>query len=324
MDAYCDRRASPSGGRGCRHSIRALVCWWAMTSTISDDSKATLLLCGHFFAQQQEGPKPLAPREFNDVARWLGRSSLGPGALFDSSLRSNFAAETGISESRIGALIGRGGALALAMERWGSRGIWVVTRLDGSYPKRLTERLGGSAPVILFSAGPKELLDGGGLAIVGSRKAEDDALAFTRSIAERSAGDGVQIISGAARGIDEEAITSCLDHDGRALGVLADSLERAVMSRKYRQAIVDRRATLISPFHPDAGFNVGNAMGRNASIYALADAALVVSSDLEEGGTWAGATENLKQQYVPLFVRDVPLPGNQQLIREGAQRWPDP
>jgi hypothetical protein len=144
MDTDSDRRASSSGGSGCRHSIRALVCWCAMTSTISDDSKATLLLCGHFFAQRQEGPRPLAQREFNDVARWLGRSSLGPGALFDSSVRSNFACETGISESRIGALIERGGALALAMERWGSRGIWVLTRLDGSYPKRLTERLGCS------------------------------------------------------------------------------------------------------------------------------------------------------------------------------------
>lgn len=294
-----------------------------MTSTITDDSKATLLLCGHFFGQRQEGPKPLAQREFNDVARWLSRSSLGPGAFFDAAVRSSFARETGIAESRIDALIGRGGALALAMERWATRGIWVLTRLDPSYPTRLSERLGGSAPVILFGAGPRELLEEGGLAIVGSRKAEDDALDFTRSVAQKSATEGVPVISGAARGIDEEAMTSCLDRGGRALGVLADSLERAVMSRKYRQAITGGRAALISPFHPDAGFNVGNAMGRNASIYALSDAALVVSSDLEEGGTWAGAMNNLKQHYVPLFVRDVAMPGNQGLIRAGAKRWPD-
>ncbi len=39
-------------------------------------------------------------------------------------------------------------------------------------------------------------------------------------------------------------------------------------------------------------------------IYALADAALVVSSDYEKGGTWAGAVEQLeKLQFVPVYVR---------------------
>ena len=199
-----------------------------MTSTMTDDSKATLLLCGHFFAQKQDGPKPLAPREFNDVSKWLGRSSLRPGALFDAEVRSNFARETGIAASRIDALIGRGG---------GSRGIWVITRLDDSYPARLTERLGGSAPVILFGAGPRDLLREGGLAIVGSRNADEESLEFARSVARKCAEENMIVVSGAARGVDEEAMTSAIDGGGRALGVLADSLERAAMSKKYREPI---------------------------------------------------------------------------------------
>jgi predicted Rossmann fold nucleotide-binding protein DprA/Smf involved in DNA uptake len=295
-----------------------------MTQALSDDSKAALLLCGHFFKQRDEaGAKPLAPREFNDVSKWLGRSSLGPAALFDDTVRSAFSRETGISEPRLRSLINRGGALALAVERWASRGIWVLTRLDADYPGRLNEKLRGSAPVILFGAGPTELLNRGGLAVVGSRDADEDAISFARLAGEKCAGEGIQVISGAARGIDEQAMLASLDQGGGAAGVASHGLEQLVMSRKYRDAILDGRATLISPFHPDAGFNAGNAMSRNPTIYALADAALVVSSDLEEGGTWAGARDDLKHGYVRLFVRNVDRPGNLGLLRAGAERWPE-
>jgi predicted Rossmann fold nucleotide-binding protein DprA/Smf involved in DNA uptake len=46
----------------------------------------------------------------------------------------------------------------------------------------------------------------------------------------------------------------------------------------------------------------------------------VVSSDYNKGGTWNGATENLKNGWVPLYVRNgsnVPQ-GNRELIKKGA------
>jgi hypothetical protein len=39
-------------------------------------------------------------------------------------------------------------------------------------------------------------------------------------------------------------------------------------------------------------------MQRNKLIYALADAALVVNSDFEKGGTWAGAIEQLERLHL--------------------------
>jgi len=81
------------------------------------------------------------------------------------------------------------------------------------------------------------------------------------------------------------------------------------------------------PFDPAAGFNVGNAMQRNKIIYALADAALVVNSDFNKGGTWTGAVEQLdKYHFCPIFVRtgDGTGKGNEALLRKGAQPWPEP
>jgi predicted Rossmann fold nucleotide-binding protein DprA/Smf involved in DNA uptake len=53
---------------------------------------------------------------------------------------------------------------------------------------------------------------------------------------------------------------------------------------------------LITPFNPEAGFNVGHAMARNRYIYCLADAAVVVSSAAGKGGTWSGALEDIEAE----------------------------
>lgn len=61
-------------------------------------------------------------------------------------------------------------------------------------------------------------------------------------------------------------------------------------------------------------------MGRNRLIYTLADYAIVVASDAETGGTWAGATEALKNNWLPVFVLEhEQMPnGNKLLLQKGA------
>jgi predicted Rossmann fold nucleotide-binding protein DprA/Smf involved in DNA uptake len=48
--------------------------------------------------------------------------------------------------------------------------------------------------------------------------------------------------------------------DGEVAGVMADSLERAALSRDNREPLMEGRLALISPYDPAAGFNVGHAM----------------------------------------------------------------
>jgi predicted Rossmann fold nucleotide-binding protein DprA/Smf involved in DNA uptake len=145
-----------------------------------------------------------------------------------------------------------------------------------------------------------------------------------RKIAEKAAREGMQIVSGGARGVDQFAMLAALESGGTVVGVLADSLLRSATSGKVREGIQDARLTLISPFDPEAGFNVGNAMQRNKYIYTLADFGLVISSGYNEGGTWSGAIEQLeKLGLTPLFVRDGDVPeGNRQLLRRGAAALP--
>jgi predicted Rossmann fold nucleotide-binding protein DprA/Smf involved in DNA uptake len=68
-------------------------------------------------------------------------------------------------------------------------------------------------------------------------------------------------------------------------------------------------------------------MQRNKMIYALADAALVVNSDYEKGGTWAGAVEQLEKLHlVPIYIRSNGETGKglEALSRKGALPWPNP
>jgi predicted Rossmann fold nucleotide-binding protein DprA/Smf involved in DNA uptake len=118
-----------------------------------------------------------------------------------------------------------------------------------------------------------------------------------------------------------------LESGGKVSGVLADSLEKATMNREHRSLLLEGRLVLMSPYDPSAGFNVGNAMQRNKLIYALADASLVVSSDLNKGGTWAGASAQLdKFKFVPVYVRSTGelSPGLDALRNKGAIPWPNP
>ncbi|MCA9729030.1 MAG: DNA-protecting protein DprA, partial [Candidatus Eisenbacteria bacterium] len=183
-----------------------------------------------------------------------------------------------ITIERIRFLMGRGGALALAAERWERAGIWVLSRGHPQYPARLKKRLGGKSPSLLFGVGDRSHLNRGGIAIVGSRNATGPQLELAGQLGARAANEGVSIISGGARGVDEAAMLGALEFGGVAIGVLADSLMRASTSKKYRSFLASGQATLVSPFNPEAGFDVGNAMARNKYVYCLSDCALVVAT----------------------------------------------
>ena len=115
----------------------------------------------------------------------------------------------------------------------------------------------------------------------------DDVIEYTEGVGRITAAVRRAVISGGARGVDQAAMRGALEAGGKVVGILADGLEKAVVRREHRDALADGRLALICPYDPAARFNVGHAMQRNKLVYALADAALVVSSDHGKGGAWA-------------------------------------
>lgn len=300
-----------------------------MIEPLTSNTQAILLLTAPLVAGRGESsPDLLSLGEYNKLARILREKQKQPADLIgpDAQELIELCAQP-FGRERLDALLGRGFLLSQAVERWNARAIWVISRADSRYPKRLKARLKEDAPPLLYGCGEIALLEKGGLAVVGSRHVDDELISFTENVGRLTAKAHRTIVSGGAKGIDRAAMHGALLGDGEVAGVMADSLERAALARDNREPLMEGRLVLISPYDPAAGFNVGHAMQRNKVIYALADAGLVVTSDFEKGGTWTGAIEQLERlHFVPVFVRNGNNAGrgNAALIHHGGRPWPNP
>ncbi len=286
-------------------------------------TQAILLLTAHFSKAADTSVKPLSNKEWGSFALWLKERRLDPEKLLSGDLATVLEgwADKKVTLERLGQLLNRGSALALAMEKWSRSGLWVITRSDNDYPRRLKDKLAHAAPPVLFGCGNRALLNRGGIAVIGSRDASDEDLAYSQRLGELAAAAGDSVVSGGARGVDEASMLGTLQAEGMAIGVLANDLLRTATSSKYRQHLMRNNLVLLSSFYPEAGFNAGNAMQRNKYIYCLSDAAIAVHSGTK-GGTWEGAVENLRNQWVPLWIKPTSdaTAGNSLLVSKGA-RW---
>ncbi len=293
---------------------------------LTQTSQAIILLTSYFGKQAKEAAKPLTNAEWARFAMWLRDSQLNPASLLGKNKHELLSQwhdpKKKITTERIEALLQRGHSMALALEKWSRSGLWVITRADKeSYPKRLLLKLGYQAPPVLYGCGEKELLKSGGVAVVGSRKAESSDLNYTEQLGIKTASSGITIVSGGARGVDETSMLGAMNAGGNVIGIMADSLLKTSTSAKFRNGLMNGNVVLISPFYPEAGFNRFNAMDRNKYIYCLADTSVVVHSG-PKGGTWEGALQNLKKQWVPTWVKHTQdqQAGNAAIVNAGA-KW---
>ena len=292
-------------------------------ATLTADAQAVVLIGSTVGMPTGESLRPYGPRSWSKFAARMGEQGVdGPGALIGRAAKEIEAllAYPVAEADRLARLLDRGAQAAVELERLASRGIWVLTILDGRYPARLRQRLVGDAPPILFGAGSQNLLDRDGLAIVGSRAADEPSTAFAESLAAAAVDGGLVVISGGARGIDQAAMRSAFGRGGQVIGILPEGLEKRIRDVETRTGLANDDLVLMSAIHPSTPFSVGAAMARNKIIYALSIATVVASSAAGEGGTWAGAIEALQRGSVPVLVRsasNAPA-GNAELIANGG------
>jgi len=291
---------------------------------ISPRTQAMLLLTLRLDPETPPARRPLDVREWNLVAEWLAARGATPEALLQGDGRALLDdwEERRIPRDRLLALLDRGVVVDQTVQRWHDAGIWLLGRTDEGYPVRLKEALRGSTPPVIFGYGPPHLVRGGGVAIVGSRDSTSEELAFAETLGRMVSEAGLTVISGGARGIDERAAHGAFITEGTVVTVLGDGMLRAIGKKQFREHLASKALTLLTPYSPEAGFSSGNAMGRNRLIYSLAQTAVAVSSTNGYGGTFGGASEALRQQWVRVWAvrSDDPTSGNPRLIEEfGAE-----
>lgn len=274
---------------------------------ISNDSYAMLLLCSDLALRNTDGGiKAYTLSQWSNLAERLVQSKLTPKALFDVSTEE-IKKKLYLSDeesTRIENLLSRAGQFGIELSALNEKGIFTLTRSDSDYPAALKNKLKKLAPPILYYAGNLSLLSNKGVAIVGSRDIDEAALRFTEKLSRRCTNDGLNIVSGGARGVDSVAENVANQSDGTTVIFVADSLEKKIRQKETREAIMKKQSIILSSFRPDMPFQTYAAMERNKYVYALSDFVVVISSDYNKGGTWAGAIENLKRGWIPMFVRN--------------------
>lgn len=280
-------------------------------SSLSPFTQLVVLLTGRWAVN---GSKPLSNSELGELRRALNGVPDGANALlkgdFDTSLLT-------IDPQRLAGLLNRGLGVFQSVDKWLAAGIWVVSWADSDYPSRF-KQLKHRAPALLFGYGNPNAFSERALAIVGSRNASDARLNSAAEIGRACSDRQITVVSGGARGIDSYAMQAGIVGKGTVVGVLADSLLKESGKKPYRDAIREGRMCLMSEVHPEAKFDVGNAMARNRLAYACADAALVVECDPNRGGTWAGALEALKEGKTVYVLKGAKA--ERELVERGAIR----
>lgn len=269
-------------------------------------------------------PRKLNPatwREWNQAAKRDGFPDIV--ALLTKASASEWARTLSLDDTSIHWLenrLDRASRIAFALEDLQSAGIWVTTIEESDYPRRYQQILKDDAPLVLYGAGAKQNLARRGIGIVGSRSPDGAAESFTVDLARRLSRDGLGIVSGGAKGIDRLAENAALSQGGTVVSILAEGILGHILKPEARRNVMAGQLTVLSEVNPRTRWFASTAMARNRLIHALGYYSVVVSAAVGEGGTWAGAIQNLKNQWSPVLVRmEEGVPdGNAALIAQGA------
>lgn len=292
--------------------------------TLTNDAKAAVALTTRLGSRQRPS---LTPKMWHELSQALDDAGYGPNAIFDHTL--DLTEITGVNEElidRIGRLISDAAAAMLEVDELRHKGIWTATVFDDGYPLLLRQRLGHNAPPVLFGSGNVALLGHSGVGIVGSRNVDEAGGEVAKALAREVVAMDLPVVSGGARGVDNLAMNAAFQSGGSVIGVLADSLIGRIRKPDVLQALDDGNVCLVTQQAPSSGFTAGAAMSRNKLIYGLSAVTVVVASDDDSGGTWAGAKEALKSGNgtVAVWRGEGEGAGNQALEDMGAHRLEEP
>ena len=181
------------------------------------------------------------------------------------------------------------------------------------------------------------------IAIVGSRSAPPDFLAYARQAGAYFARHGLVVVTGGARGVDLEAMNGALESGGQAIVVLPMGLESAEavrFAKRYEPYLAAGKLLVLSEMPPHQRWHARAAMARNRLVVGLADAVLVVHTELKYvpretsnrrlarvsngnqeqvslrlSGTW-NAAEQARKLGRALWVLEGDVEGNRALISD--------
>ncbi len=199
--------------------------------------------------------------------------------------------------------------------------IQILTVSDTLYPPKLKNI--PDPPLVLYYKGNFPVLEGVPvIGVVGTRKASTYGLTHARRMGYQIGACGGYLVSGAARGIDSEAMTGALTAGSVVIGVLGCGVDVVYpLSNKGLYEDLERHGCLISEFVPGTPPYGWNFPKRNRIISGMADGVLVVEAPEKSGAliTARQAADQGRDVFAVPGNIDVPsAAGTNALLRDGA------
>lgn len=281
----------------------------------------TILLCSHLALKENDSIKPFTLGEWYRFLKQLNDSKKDISIILDAN-REKLLKDIGLDSNvihRICSLIERGGAVALELDSLSRKGIEIVTIFDKEYPILIKKRLKKKSPPLFYYAGDIRLCNKIGIAVVGARDIDEEGIEFTKKLVEKASREHLVIYSGGAKGVDSISEKTAIKNGSAVVSFIAESLLAKIKKKEIIEAIQEQKFLLFSDVNPDVGFSSARAMSRNRYIYAASYGAFAVSAQYNKGGTWSGAVENIKNDWVKTFVwNHKAYIGNVKLIEKGG------
>jgi DNA processing protein len=213
-----------------------------MNNTLSRDSLAIILICSSLGMDiKNETIKPYTIKQWNELSNKLLNSEMKrPAAFFETDEQEwkNYLLMNDDDAMKLKKLLSRAGQVGIELEYLNSTGIYVTTRAEKNYPNRLKKILKKNSPPVIFYCGNIDITQSDGVAVVGSRKIDEKALEFTKTLVTKCTAQGFTIVSGGARGVDTAAQNAALLSGGKVISVVADSLLQRIKRKDVREAIM--------------------------------------------------------------------------------------
>lgn len=200
-------------------------------------------------------------------------------------------------------------------------GIKFITLDDIEYPKRLKNI--PDSPYYLYYKGCLPHDDIPSLAVIGARNCSIYGQEITYCFCKVLAENGIQIISGMARGIDGYAHKGALDGAGYTCGVLGFGMDVCYPKEHIcLKKEIEEKGGLISEYPLGTPGLSQNFPARNRLIAGVSDAVLVIEAAKKSGTliTVDYALEQGKMVYaVPGRIGDRLSEGCNEIIRDGGK-----
>lgn len=208
----------------------------------------------------------------------------------------------------------------------GEAGIRMVERGERDYPARLLEIPDPPERLYVLGKLPEEKVPS--VAIIGARECSEYGNYVAARLGECMGRNGIQVVSGMARGIDGIGQTAALDAGGSSFAVLGSGVDVCYPARNRRlYERLRERGGVLSEYPPGTPALSRNFPPRNRIVSGLADAVVVVEAR-EKSGTLITvdmALEQGKEVYaVPGRVTDALSSGCNRLVKLGAAMLLDP